>query len=307
MKNYFGSVIAAAAKKQRRTPLVPLLADKKYPARKHIVFLEACGHKQGRTPEDICWRKNTPLTCTRCYQKRAADARLGQGPRQKEAKKHAEAWARSYLDSSITTICRKSGFSFKTVSSVLREHGVKLVSSKEINQREYRKTLPLVEGHLHVVQPGQWDAKGKRLYECRGPSHFEPLRVWLKPGQHTACNRNCARQRHTFSDVDGFLRDNGCTKMQWKRHGPYFRDSVVSDVCPHKEHVTKRWRSLVIAVIHGETVCPHVDNFWTERVIRFFVRKAVLPTYTVAPGPASVRARGGSFSFDIAVLRGQTT
>src|SRR5438552_5270183 len=305
MNDYLGSVISAAAKKQGRTPLVPLLADKKYPARKHIMFREACGHKQDRTHEDICWRKNIPLTCTRCYQKRAAEARLGQGPKQAEAKKYAKQWARCYPDSSIMDICRKSGFSFRTVSSVLREHGVELLSAKEINQRKIRRALPSVEGHLHVVQPEQWDARGRRHYECRGPSHFEPLRVWLKPRQHSACNRNCARQRHTFADVSNFLRESGCTKVQWKRHGLYFRDSIVSYVCPHKEPVTKGWRSLVGAVVHGETVCPNVDNFWGERVIRLFVRKAVFPTYTVAPGPTSVKARGGSFSFDIAVLRGR--
>lgn len=305
MNNYLGFVITAAAKKQGRTPLTPLFANQKYPARKHIMFREPCGHKQGRTPEDICWRKNTASTCTRCYQRRAAEARLGKGPKLAEARKYAKQWARSYPDTSIMDICRKFGFSFKTVSRVLQELGVKLLSAKEINQRNFRKTLRLVEGHLHVVQPEQWDEQGKRLYECRGPSHWEPLRVWLKPRQHTACNRNCARQRHTFSDVSDFLRDSGCTKVQWKRRGPFFRHSVVSYVCPHKEHVTKGWRSLVAAVIHGETVCPHVDNFWTERVIRLFVRRAVLPTYTVAPGPISVKARGGSFSFDIAVLRGQ--
>lgn len=270
-----------------------------------MMFREACGHKQGRTPEDICWRKNTALACTRCYQKRAAEARLGQGPKQAEAKKYAEQWARCYPDSSISDICRNWGFSFKTVSSVLQQHGVELLSSKEINQRKYRRTLPSVEGRLHVVEPMQWDANGRRLYECRGPSHWKPLRVWLKPRQHTACNRNCARQRHTFSNVDRFLRDGGCTNVQWKRHGPFFRHSIVSYVCPHKEHVSKVWRSLVAAVVQGETVCPHVDNFWGERLIRSFVRKAVLPTYTVAPGPTSVKARGGSFSFDIAVLRDQ--
>jgi hypothetical protein len=303
MKNYLGSVISAAAKKQGRIPLVPLLASKKYRARKYIIFREACGHKQGRTPEDICWRKNTPLTCTRCYQKHAADARQGQGPKQMEAKKYAEEWARCYPDSSITDICRQFGFSPKLVANVLQEHGVKLLSAKEIKQRKYRKTLLSVEGHLHLVQPEQWDAQGRRLYECRGPSHYEPLRVWLKPGQHTACNRNCARQRHTFSDVDNFLRASGCSKVQWKRHGLYFRDSVASYVCPHKQLVEQRWRPLVRAVIHGETVCPHVDNFWTERVIRLFVRKAVLPRYAVAVGPISIKSRGGTFSFDIAVLR----
>jgi hypothetical protein len=303
MKNYLGSVISAAAKKQRRTPLVPLLANKKYPARKHIIFREACGHKQGRTPEDICWRKNTPLSCLRCYQTLAAHARLGQGPKQMEAKKYAEVWARCYPDLSITDICRKFGFSFKLVATVLQGRGVKLLSAKEINQRKYRKTLPSVEGHLHVVQPEKWDAQGRRRYECRGPSHWGPLRVWLKPGQHTACNRNCARQRHTFSDVDNFLRASGCTKMRWKRRGLYLRDSVATYLCPHEEFVEQRWRSLVRAVMHGETVCPHVDPFWTERVIRLFVRKAVLPIFIVAVGPTSIKARGGNFSFDIAVLR----
>ena len=303
MKNYLGSAISAAAKEQGRTPLVPLLANKKYPARKHIFFREACGHKQGRTPEDICWRKSTPKTCTRCYQKHAADTRLGQGPKQMEAKKYAEEWARCYPDLSITDICCKFGFSFKLVASVLQMYGVKLLSAKEINQRKYRKSLPLVEGHLRVVQPEQWDARGRRLYECHGPSHFEPLRILLKPGQHTACNRSCARQRHTFSDVDNFLQASGCTKMRWKRHGLYLRDSIASYICPHKQFVKQEWRSLVRAVMHGETVCSHVDNFWTERVIRLFVRKAVLPAFTVAVSSTQIRARGGTFSFDIAVLR----
>jgi hypothetical protein len=60
---------------------------------------------------------------------------------------------------------------------------------------------------------------------------------------------------------------------------------------------------LVRAVIHGETVCPHVDNFWTERAVRLFVRRAILPTYAVAVGPVSIKSRGGNFSFDIAVRR----
>jgi hypothetical protein len=303
MKYYLGSIIATAAKRQGRTPLVPLLANKKYPARKHLIFRESCDHKQGRTPEDICWRKNTPSICIRCYQKSVADSRVGQGPKQLEAKKYAKEWAQCYPDWSISDICRQYGFSPRLVANILREHRIKILSSKEINRRKYRKTLPPVEGHLHAVPPGRWDTRGRRLYECHGPSHYRPVRVWLKPGQHMACNRNCARQRNTLSEVNKFLHDSGCTKVRWKWHSLYFRDSVVSYLCPHKDRVKKRWRSLVAAVIYGETVCPHVDNFWSERVVRLFVRKAVLPTYVVAVGPTSIKVRGGNFTFDIAVLK----
>jgi hypothetical protein len=240
--------------------------------------------------------------CPKC----ALHARLGQGPKQGEAKKYAEEWARCYPDSSITQISRQFGFSFKFVANVLHEQGVKLLSSKEINQREYRKTLQFVEGHLRVAQPEQWDARARRLYECHGPSHFEPLRVWLKPNQHKACSRNCARQRHTFSDIDNFLRASGCTGVRWERSGLYLRDSVVSYVCPHKDFVKQGWRSLVRAVIHGETVCPHVDNFWSERLVREFVRRAVLPMYSVGSGPKTIARRGGNFSLDIPISRGET-
>lgn len=91
--------------------------------------------------------------------------------------------------------------------------------------------------------------------------------------------------------------------MKWARHGVYLRDSVASYVCPHKQIVEHVWRSLVRAVMHGETVCPHVDNFWTERAVRLFVRRAILPTYAVAPGPKYIKLRGGNVSFDIAVLK----
>src|SRR6266403_3296099 len=103
--------------------------------------------------------------CPKC----ALDARLGQGPKQREAKKYAEEWTRCYPNSSIIEISRQFGFSHKLVANVLRERGIKLSSSKEINQRKYRKTLPVLEGHLHVVQPEQWDTRGRRLYECHGP------------------------------------------------------------------------------------------------------------------------------------------
>jgi hypothetical protein len=236
----------------------------------------------------------------------ALDARLGKGPKQRDAKKYGEEWARSYVDSSITDISRQFGFTPKLVADVLREHGVKLLSSKEINERKYRKQLPLVEGHLHVVQPEQWDKRGRRLYRCHGPSHFEALRVWRKPGQHTACNRSCARQRHTFPYVDKFLRDNGCTEVRLQPHSQHLRDSVVSYVCPHKNLVKRGWRSLVRAVIHGETICPHIDNFWGERLVREFVRRAVLPMYSVPVGPKMITTRGRSFSLDISILRGHT-
>jgi len=242
---------------------------------------------------------NAGTGCPKC----ALDARPGQGPKQVEAKQYAEEWVTRYRDSSIAEISRHFGFSFKLVADVLRERGVKLLSSKEINRRKYRKALPLVEGHLHVVQPDQWDRQGRRLYECRGPSHFTPVRVWLKPNQHTACNRNCARQRHTFSDLDNFLRASGSREIRWERRGLYLRDSVVSYVCPHGELVKQEWRSLARAVIHTETICPHVDNFWTERAIRLFVRRAVLPRHAVAAGPTSIKLRGGNFSFDITVLK----
>jgi hypothetical protein len=187
--------------------------------------------------------------------------------------------------------------------NTLLRRGIEILSSKMIQQRKYRASLPVVEGHLHAVQPGQWNERGCRLYECHGPSHYEPSRVWRKPRQHTACNRNCARQLHTFSDVDSALRARGCTKVRWERHGSYIRDLTVSYICPHDELVEQGWRSLVRAVMHGKTVCPHRDKFLTERIIRFFVRRAIPRTYSVAIGPKSVNARGGRFFFDIVVLK----
>jgi hypothetical protein len=176
MKNYLGSVISVAAKKQGRTPLVSLLPNEKYPARKHIIFREACGHKQGRTPEDICWRRTTPTTCTRCYQQFAADARRGKSPKQLAASKHADEIVALYPQLSIGRISIQFGIPHRVVLNILRERGVEILSSKAIKQRKYRASLPAVEGHLHIVQPVQWDDRGYRLYECLAHltmSHYE--------------------------------------------------------------------------------------------------------------------------------------
>jgi hypothetical protein len=237
--------------------------------------------------------------CPKC----ALDARPGQGPKQVEAKRYEKKWIKLYPDSSIAEISRNFGFTFKVVADVLRGRGIRLLSSKEINERKYRNALPLVEGHLNVIQPVQWDRRGRRLYECRGPSHFRPIQIWLKPNRHTACNRNCARQRHTFSHIDKLLRASGSREIRWWRRGLYLRDSVVSYVCPHGDLVKQEWRSLARAIIHTETICPHVDNFWSERAIRLFVRRAVLPGHTVAVGPTLIKLWGGNFSFDITVLK----
>ena len=72
---------------------------------------------------------------------------------------------------------------------------------------------------------------------------------------------------------------------------------------PIKKSVERRWRPLVRAVIHGETFCPHVDNLWTERAIRLFVRRAIPQRYAVAAGPMLIKSQGGNFSFDICILK----
>ena len=148
MKHYLGSVLSVAAKNQGRTPIIPLLANKKYPARKHIIFVEACGHKQGRTPEDICWRDSTPRSCTRCYQKSSADVRRGKGPKQVAASTHANEIVTLYAEHSIMQISKHLGVAHRIIRNILRGRGVEILSSTSIKERKYRGVVTASGGPL---------------------------------------------------------------------------------------------------------------------------------------------------------------